>query len=43
MTLAELREHLRERGVVVAIADALRRFTPQERANYLAAAGYDAT
>jgi transposase len=26
-----------------AIADALRRFTPQECANYLAAAGYDAT
>ena len=25
-----------------AIADALRRFTPQECANYLAAAGYDA-
>ena len=26
-----------------AIPDALRRFTPQECANYLAAAGYDAT
>jgi transposase len=26
-----------------AINDALRRFTPQECANYLAAAGYDAT
>ena len=26
-----------------AIAEALRRFTPQECANYLAAAGYDAT
>jgi transposase len=26
-----------------AIADALRRFTPQECGNYLAAAGYDAT
>ena len=26
-----------------AIADALRRFTPQECVNYLAAAGYDAT
>jgi transposase len=26
-----------------AIADALRRFTPQECANYLAPAGYDAT
>ena len=26
-----------------AIADALRRFTPQECANYLVAAGYDAT
>jgi transposase len=26
-----------------AIADALRRFTPKECANYLAAAGYDAT
>jgi hypothetical protein len=26
-----------------AIADALRRFTPRECANYLAAAGYDAT
>jgi len=26
-----------------AIADALRRLTPQECANYLAAAGYDAT
>ena len=26
-----------------ALADALRRFTPQECANYLAAAGYDAT
>jgi len=26
-----------------AIADAMRRFTPQECANYLAAAGYDAT
>ena len=26
-----------------AIADALRRFTPQECANYLAAAGHDAT
>ena len=49
MAFAKLKAALR--GAVVrtipdlwqAIADALRHFTPQECANYLAAAGYDAT
>jgi hypothetical protein len=49
MALAKLKALLRAaatrtiRDLWQAIANALRRFTPQECANYLAAAGYDAT
>jgi hypothetical protein len=48
MAFAKLKAALRAEAKTIpdlwqAIADALRRFTPQECANYLAAAGYDAT
>jgi hypothetical protein len=48
MAFAKLKALLRAAARTIpdlwqAIADALRRFTPQECANYLAAAGYDAT
>ena len=46
MAFAKLKAALRAAATIPdlwqAIADALRRFTPKECANYLAAAGYDA-